>query len=218
MSNNNDNGGQPLGLYDLAWRGTVADVKAALNRGAKINAKRRGSGQTPLMAAAQTGKLNIVRELLNRGAHIHARDASGMTPLMHAVSGNRPNVVRELLRRGAKLEHRRPPGFQGVQVSALTGYARHPIRGATPGGLALVAEGYGRRMLTPVRRQHAQNLLAALFRTHVLPEPLVRYIAQLGRLQKRQNGVRTLGRLTAPAARSPNRRSPNRRSPNRSSP
>jgi hypothetical protein len=177
-------------------RGNLAGVKAALNNGAAPNHRSGGPElkRTPLMLAAQLGHLNIVKELLKRGAHVHARDGYGQTALMSALYGNHPNVVRELLVRGAKPGHR---SFE-QHGSTLGGYGYHPSGVAKRSANALVASAYGRRMLRPVRQQHAQNLLAALFRTTVLPNSLVRYIAKIGRLQKKQNGPRTLGRLTAP--------------------
>lgn len=207
----------PEGLYQAVVRGNLAAVRAALNRGESVN-RRAGEGimTTPLMAAAQLGRVNIMRELLNRGAHIHARDITGMTPLMHAVFGNRPNAVRLLLERGANPRHRAAPGYQGRMRSALTSGT---FRSRAPNALA--AETYGRRWLGHPRRRHAANLLSALFTGHApyVPREIWERTARVGNLQKRSTGPRTLGTLAwnrNRATRSPKKNSPTRKSPKKS--
>ena len=83
----------PQGLYRAAVSGNLAAVRAAINRGDPINGK---AGQmtrtTPLMAAAQLGHVDVVRELLNRGAHVSARNAKGMAALHEAVLGAAPSA------------------------------------------------------------------------------------------------------------------------------
>jgi ankyrin repeat protein len=60
--------------------------------------------------AAENGNLNRVKELLNQGVPVNARNAYGFTPLHKAASGGHVNVVKELLRRGA---HVNPRNFLG---------------------------------------------------------------------------------------------------------
>jgi ankyrin repeat protein len=186
-------------LRVAVFRRNLAATRAALNNGASPNYMY--DGDPILLMAAERGNLNIVKELLNRGAHVNARRRpSGFTSLHKAMLFNRPNVVRELLARGANPKLRlftpiRNNRNRPFQPNALwyglgTGAYGRPKRSAN----TLVAEVYGRRMLKPVRARHAENLLAALFHKTVLPEPLVRYIARIGGLKKKVNGPRTLGR------------------------
>lgn len=57
--------------------------------------------RTLLMAAAGGGQLNIVKNLLARGAHVNVRDIEGWSPLTYAVRSKHREVVRELLQAGA---------------------------------------------------------------------------------------------------------------------
>ena len=51
--------------------------------------------------ASHFGDLDIVRELMDRGADVDAHDTNGCTALYFACEGGRLAVVRELLDRGA---------------------------------------------------------------------------------------------------------------------
>jgi hypothetical protein len=65
------------GLTVLMMAGT-ADIAAALvAAGADVNAASE-TGVTPLMRAAGSGRVNVVRVLLQAGADTAARDANGM--------------------------------------------------------------------------------------------------------------------------------------------
>ncbi|MBR4748287.1 MAG: ankyrin repeat domain-containing protein [Abditibacteriota bacterium] len=57
-------------------------------------------GVTPLMYAAMTGNMPVVRALLALGAKPDARDAEGNTLLHFAVLSNKPESVRLLLEKG----------------------------------------------------------------------------------------------------------------------
>ncbi|KAG7246623.1 hypothetical protein CRUP_003817, partial [Coryphaenoides rupestris] len=52
------------------------------------------NGQTPLMVGAELGNLEIVQELIKRGANVNLDDVGHL------------EVVRELLENNANLEHR----------------------------------------------------------------------------------------------------------------
>jgi ankyrin repeat protein len=60
------------------------DVRLLLDRGAQVNTAD-GQRSTPLMLAVMTGQPANARELLARGADIHAKNAKGFTAL--AVTG-----------------------------------------------------------------------------------------------------------------------------------
>jgi ankyrin repeat protein len=53
------------------------------------------------MVAAYYGRLEIVKELLKRGANINARNQWGLTALVYAALEGRTAVVGELLKHGA---------------------------------------------------------------------------------------------------------------------
>src|SRR4051812_44971718 len=58
----------------------------------------------PLHRAATAGRVSEVAMLLDRGAHIEARDPDMRTPLHAAASAGREDVVALLLDRGANKE------------------------------------------------------------------------------------------------------------------
>jgi ankyrin repeat protein len=69
--------------------------------------------------AAENGKLNRVKELLNQGVPVNTRDAWGQTPLHCASEYGHLNVVKELIRRGARVNSRTPRGlFTPLQLAA----------------------------------------------------------------------------------------------------
>jgi diguanylate cyclase (GGDEF)-like protein len=59
-----------------------------------------------LISACEKGNLQELKERLNRGTNIEARDIYGNTPLLTAAWYSRPEVVKELLNRGADIEAR----------------------------------------------------------------------------------------------------------------
>ena len=93
-------------LFAAIESGSLPDVDAALNAGATLDV-RNESGHTPLHAAANTGNVDVVRALLDRGADPNAglsggnRNAKGRTPLHEAAWTGNAAVIALLLQRGA---------------------------------------------------------------------------------------------------------------------
>src|SRR5437867_9943224 len=80
--NSVDRNGDPL-LFTAARAGYRPTVDVLLAAKANVNAKNR-FGDTPLMAAALNGHLEIVRRLRTQGADLEPR---GWTPLIYAATG-----------------------------------------------------------------------------------------------------------------------------------
>jgi uncharacterized protein len=102
-------------LFDAVQAGNVSKVEELLRSGLSPNQRdARWSSQTVLMHAAQQGKADVVRMLLNHGATVDARyegfDANnGRTALMFAAQNSADVAspcLRELLARGADINHR----------------------------------------------------------------------------------------------------------------
>jgi ankyrin repeat protein len=92
-----DDGCTPLHFLVLTGRGhALNSVRALLATGSvDINKKDHGE-RTPLSHAASGGRLDLVRLLLESGAHKDSVDVMGMTPLDWAKSVNAYEVVQYL--------------------------------------------------------------------------------------------------------------------------
>lgn len=88
----------------VSEEGAVELATALLERGAIVDA-RGENGRTPLLTAASTGQLGVVRVLLRSGADPQRREAvAGRTALHLAYQLNECDVVEELLTAGADSE------------------------------------------------------------------------------------------------------------------
>ena len=73
-------------LFDAIRSGDVAGVRALLKSNPQSVAVRDSQGATPLHYAAEIGNREIVRELLDAGAEVNARDLEfGATPAGWAI-------------------------------------------------------------------------------------------------------------------------------------
>ena len=106
-------------LWRAAAAGRLGSVRQALEAGARIDENRaavigRGSGQTPILAAALRGHEQVVRLLLERGADPTIPEKDGFT-VWHAAAFQGRTRVLEVL---DELE--------------VPGYGRSPVDGYTP--------------------------------------------------------------------------------------
>ena len=89
-------------LWAAARVGDAAKVRAALDKGAEVNAATR-YGATALTFAADKGHLDVIRLLLDRGADVNAQDTFyRMRAIDMAATNNHLAVVRLLIERGSK--------------------------------------------------------------------------------------------------------------------
>jgi uncharacterized protein len=109
-------------LIDAANRGDVAAVDQALGAGANVNAFD-STGESALMQAAAEGHLDVVRQLLQRGAdpqftnsiHPHRK---GDTALLRAAYRGHQEVFLALLQAGAHTDVRNQWGWTAVHMAA----------------------------------------------------------------------------------------------------
>jgi uncharacterized protein len=83
-----------------------------------------GSGpadDAALLTAARTGQVELVRELLARGAKIEHAGTGGSTALIEAARLGHAHVVRELLARGALVDQQENDGGTALLMAALNG-------------------------------------------------------------------------------------------------
>jgi ankyrin repeat protein len=75
-----------------------------------------------LIKAARSGNLNRVKELLNRGAKINAKDNNGYQAIHWATRQRHLPVVKELLNRGANIHARDNRGRNPIYMAASLGH------------------------------------------------------------------------------------------------
>ncbi|HET9045577.1 MAG TPA: ankyrin repeat domain-containing protein [Casimicrobiaceae bacterium] len=111
-----DPNGDPL-LYTAARAGFGATVDVLLAAKVNVDARNR-FGDTPLMAAALEGRLDIAKKLRARGAAI---DYKGWTPLSYAATGGHDNVVVWLLDQGANVNAESANGTTPLMMAVREG-------------------------------------------------------------------------------------------------
>jgi ankyrin repeat protein len=103
----------------LCKTGTPAEVQAAIDAGADVNAKDK-EGWTVLMNAALFNeKAEVVSALVKAGSDVDARNNGGGTALMIAASGNEnPEVVSALVKAGTDVNARDNDGWTALIIAA----------------------------------------------------------------------------------------------------
>uniref|UniRef100_A0AAR2JD25 KAP NTPase domain-containing protein n=1 Tax=Pygocentrus nattereri TaxID=42514 RepID=A0AAR2JD25_PYGNA len=95
-------------------------VRAYLDKYREVDS-RSDNGQTPLMVAAEQGSLEIVQELIRRGANVNLDDVDCWTALISAAKEGHVEVVKELLDNNANVEHRDMGGWTALMWAAYKG-------------------------------------------------------------------------------------------------
>ncbi|KAG7218344.1 hypothetical protein INR49_020459 [Caranx melampygus] len=92
-------------LFSYVEEENLAALRAHLDRFKEVDG-RSDNGQTPLMLAAEQGSLEIVQELIRRGANVNLDDVDCWSALISAAKEGHVEVVKELLENSAYIEHR----------------------------------------------------------------------------------------------------------------
>uniref|UniRef100_A0A8C8GU27 KAP NTPase domain-containing protein n=1 Tax=Oncorhynchus tshawytscha TaxID=74940 RepID=A0A8C8GU27_ONCTS len=92
-------------LFSYVEEDNVPAIKAHLDKFKEVDS-RSENGQTLLMMASEQGSLEMVQELLRRGANVNLDDVDCWTALISAAKEGHVEVVKELLANNASLEHR----------------------------------------------------------------------------------------------------------------
>jgi len=87
-------------LFDAARAGDDAMLGEYIDAGVFVDLSN-DRGDTLLMLAAYSGRLDAVKALLARGADANRPNDKGQTPLAGAVFKNEPDIVAALLAAGA---------------------------------------------------------------------------------------------------------------------
>ena len=112
-----------MDLHHAAKTGNLERVKLLLLEQGfdKEKADNRGNN-TPLNLAACNGHIEVVRFLVEQGAHKETTDCYGMTPLNNAVRNGHLDVARYLLEQGANMEKTDNNGRTLLHSAAMYGY------------------------------------------------------------------------------------------------
>jgi hypothetical protein len=105
-------------LVLLAGAGDVDGVRALLDQGVDINAKRHGTGNTALCTAISfydstqvQDHINIVKLLLAKGADINMMCLGGFTLLTIAAGNGDADIVRLLIDKGVDVNKKDEVGY-----------------------------------------------------------------------------------------------------------
>ena len=105
MDATDDGGITPLSL--ACYNASPAMVGRLLKAGANPN---HGTRETPVMIAAQTGNVEVMKLLLAHGGNANAKEPGrGQTALMWAVAERHPDVAKVLVENGADVRARTVP-------------------------------------------------------------------------------------------------------------
>ncbi|XP_041831355.1 kinase D-interacting substrate of 220 kDa B isoform X2 [Melanotaenia boesemani] len=107
-------------LFSYVEEENLAAMKAHLDRFKEVDG-RSDNGQTPLMLAAEQGSLEIVQELIRRGANVNLDDVDCWSALISAAKEGHVDVVKELLENSAYIEHRDMGGWTALMWAAYKG-------------------------------------------------------------------------------------------------
>ena len=93
--------------------------------------KASESGITPLLMVAEVGWTDVMKKLLNRGAHVDAAPKgktaeeakiAGSTPLIGATKYNNPEAVKLLLQHRANPNHQNQSGISALMLASEQGF------------------------------------------------------------------------------------------------
>ncbi len=120
---------RPLrGSLVLAFEQARADhwdeLLATLKADSPAPDARDRDGATLLTLAARRGRLDVLRELIRRGADVERRGLYGLTPLGAAAMGGHDLLVQDLLRAGADPERWSASGHTPLHLAAREGQVR----------------------------------------------------------------------------------------------
>jgi len=108
-------------IHDLAAAGDTKQIALLLDHDSALLDLADAKGLTPLAIAAWNGHLELVSDLLARGANADRKNNNGLTPLFCAVDRGRATLARLLIENGADVTTR---GFDGrgmIHMAARSG-------------------------------------------------------------------------------------------------
>jgi len=144
---------------ELLMRGVKSNnlglVRDALDRGADIDAVDKHYQQSALFFASMDGYLEIVKELLDRGASMNAKPntASFPTPLFRASWNGHTDIVKLLIEKGVDVNAKTSSGGTALHL-AIEEYRSDIVEILIQNGAdvnAVMKKGEAKKIYTPIR-------------------------------------------------------------------
>eukprot|EP00240_Pyramimonas_obovata_P014681 CAMPEP_0118945348 /NCGR_PEP_ID=MMETSP1169-20130426/42074_1 /TAXON_ID=36882 /ORGANISM="Pyramimonas obovata, Strain CCMP722" /LENGTH=193 /DNA_ID=CAMNT_0006891037 /DNA_START=122 /DNA_END=703 /DNA_ORIENTATION=- len=117
--------GRNADIFRAVNMDNVEDIANAILSGDDIDAIEPFTGQTPLMKAVLSGKLNAVQFLLARGANVSIGEKDGYTPMHGAGFQGRAEIAKVLIAHGLDVNDRHKDGFTPIQRACWGRDRRH---------------------------------------------------------------------------------------------
>ena len=169
----------PADIFYSAQRGELQKVVQWLSERGAVDALYSlptGDGHTAIVAllhlAATGGHLEMVRELLKRGASIDLPTSFGSTPLMQAAHHGHPSVLLVLLQHSANPNLQDPNGVTALMLAANQGHQACVQALLRAKANTKLLEGKGHTALQWAESQ-GHTATAELIRQHAAPPPVV---------------------------------------------
>ncbi|MCY4051342.1 MAG: ankyrin repeat domain-containing protein [Gammaproteobacteria bacterium] len=146
---------------EAVYKNDITGMEAFLDNPESIpNIDVRGiNGKTALMIAARAGELDMVKELLQRGANPNSANINGGTPLMFAAISGNTLIIDELLSWDAKVNATGSNGWNALMVASAKGFSDTVKRLLDYGADINAADVY---LWTPLHRAAYENRLSAV--------------------------------------------------------
>ncbi len=107
-------------LQAASWKEAKAYLK---NESPDLNLANE-AGDTPLTLAIRAGQIELMRDMLRKGADIEQAGAGGYTPLALAAVSGQELLLKDLLRQGARTDRFSRHGQLPLHLACLTGKTR----------------------------------------------------------------------------------------------
>uniref|UniRef100_A0A673LCF6 Kinase D-interacting substrate of 220 kDa-like n=1 Tax=Sinocyclocheilus rhinocerous TaxID=307959 RepID=A0A673LCF6_9TELE len=107
-------------LFSYVEEENLSAIKAHLDKYREVDTRNENC-QTALMLASEQGSLEIVQELIRRGANVNLDDIDCWTALISAAKEGHTEVVKELLENNANVEHRDMGGWSALMWASYKG-------------------------------------------------------------------------------------------------
>jgi ankyrin repeat protein len=127
------------------------------------------NGHTPLMDAAKEGNLELVADLLRRGANVNAKSDKGKTALHYAAANGQIEAVKQLISGGAEIDARDRDWHTPLMLAAIYG-CNHTVQALIVNGADVNAKTLTGNTPLVYAENNSHPLAAALLKKAVKPK------------------------------------------------